>query len=145
MHNLLWLIKSNGKQNPNSWPPPQKSTDRGPTPYKVWTAIFEGSNGSWWCWFIFSIVHMLIGTQLSQKSDWAQAKREKVSQLLRYLELEEMKVVLYPTPHKCSCPGLFPVINGKQHQFYSQTILASNSASATYELYALGRVTFLLV
>lgn len=49
MHNSLWLIKSSGKQNPNSWPPPQQSTDSGPTPYKLWTTISEGSNGNQPC------------------------------------------------------------------------------------------------
>ena len=75
MHNSPWLMKSNGKQTPNSWPPPLQSTDSGSSPCKLWTAIFEGSNGNWWCWFIFSVSHMLIGTMWSHKSECKQ--REK--------------------------------------------------------------------
>ena len=69
------------------------------------------------------------------------SKEKKVSQLLRYLESVEMQAVPYPTPQKCSFPDLFPVINGEPHRYYSLTVLASDSASATFELYVIGQVT----
>lgn len=108
MHNSLWFIKSNGKQNPNSWPPPQQSTDSGPTPYKLWMVMFKGSIGNQWCWFIFSITHMFIGTPLSQKNELKQ--REKDVPIERDLEWVEMvdvtRTIPYPTPHRCSFPDL---------------------------------------
>lgn len=86
MHNSLWLIQSNGKQKPNIWPPPQQSTESGHTPHKLWTVIFEGSNGNKWRWFIFSITHLFIGIQLSQKSERKQREKDVPTQ--RYQESE---------------------------------------------------------
>lgn len=111
MHNSLWFIKRNGKENLNSWPLSQQCTDSGPTPYKLWTAICEGSSGNQWCWLMVNIAHIFTGTQLSQKSDRKQREKGVPSQ--RYLESVEMvdvtRTIPYSTPPRCSFPYLPPV------------------------------------
>ena len=65
------------------------------------------------------------------------SKEKKVSQLLRYLQFVEKEAVPYPTAQKCSFPYLFPIVNGEPH-------LASNTVSATDELYVLEQIADLL-
>lgn len=65
------------------------------------------------------------------------SKEKKVSQLLRYRQFVEKEAVPYPTAQKSSFPYHFPIVNGEPH-------LASNTASATDDLYVLEQITDLL-
>lgn len=86
---------------------------------------------------------MFIGTQLSQKNELKQ--REKGVPTPRHLESMEMvdvtRTMPYPTPHRAPSLTFLQLMYWKQYQLRLRTVLGSNSAAATYELYVLGQVT----